>query len=136
MTQPPDDAALVARLREEAQQLQFVAWSRTDGGQDCSISAALAEEAATALEAKDRRIAELEAGWQGMDSAPMNGTPLLLFARCVTAIAPGILVGWYIPDRWIELSFTGPVGIVPYAWQPLPGFPARAALEPSDKGVG
>jgi hypothetical protein len=53
MTQPPDDAALVARLRA------------LTGTVHSGASAALAE-AATALEAKDRRIAELEAERESM----------------------------------------------------------------------
>lgn len=54
---------LIARLREESAALQKTAWSRMDGGQECSLSANLADEAATALEAlraeNERLIAEL-----------------------------------------------------------------------------
>ena len=60
-------------------------------------------------------------GWRDIESAPKNGTPLLLFARCKTATAPVVLVGWHDFDwGWIESSFTSPVGIVPLAWQPRP----------------
>lgn len=64
--------------------------------------------------------------WQPIETAPRDGTPLLLFARCKTATAPVILVGWHIPDAgWIEASFTRPVGVVPTHWMPLPTLPAR-----------
>jgi hypothetical protein len=60
----------------------------------------------------------------------MDGTPLLLFARCRHAEAPIRLVGWYIPTLgWIETSFTRPVGIVPYRWMPLPEFPVLDTAE-------
>lgn len=52
---------VVERLREVATEKRQEAWSRIDGGQDLSIGADLAEEAAAAIEARDSRIAELEA---------------------------------------------------------------------------
>ena len=60
-------------------------------------------------------------GWQNIESTPRDGTPLLLFARCKTATAPVVQVGWHDPDwGWVESSFTAPVGIVPTHWRPLP----------------
>jgi hypothetical protein len=56
----PDIDGLIERLREEGLTLQQVAWSRLDGGQECSISAALADEAASQLEALKPMIAERE----------------------------------------------------------------------------
>ncbi len=41
---------LVQRLRDEATALQRAAWSRTDGGQDHSLAAAIADEAADEIE--------------------------------------------------------------------------------------
>lgn len=41
---------LVKRLREESLALQSAAWRRRDGGQDCSLSATLADEAADEIE--------------------------------------------------------------------------------------
>lgn len=72
-----------------------------------------------------------DCGWRTMESAPRDGTPLLLFARAKNATAPGILVGWHLEDDgWIELCFgprNDPVGIVPFAWMPLPTFPMHTA---------
>ena len=66
-----------------------------------------------------------ESGWRPIETAPKDGPPVLLFARCQHATASGIVVGWHLEDRgWIELSFTSPVGIVPSHWMPLPEFPA------------
>ena len=62
--------------------------------------------------------------WRDIESAPRDGWPVLLFARCQHATASGIVVGWYLEDRgWTELSFTSPVGIVPSHWMPLPSPP-------------
>jgi hypothetical protein len=69
--------------------------------------------------------------WQPIATAPTNGKPLLLIARAKTATASGILVGWHLQSHgWVELSFTGPVGIVPSAWMPLPGFPSPPSSLP------
>lgn len=56
-----DTGRLVERLREQAQMKSSEAWRRQDGGQDLCIGASLAEEAADALEAKDRAIVRLTA---------------------------------------------------------------------------
>jgi hypothetical protein len=67
-------------------------------------------------------------GWLPIKTAPRDGTPLLLFARCVTATAPVIVIGWYIEGRgWIEMAFhpNNQIGIVPTHWQRLPAFPER-----------
>lgn len=76
-----------------------------------------------------QRLRELmgRRGWRTIDDgAPMDGTPLLLFARCKTAAAPAIVIGWHMPDRgWIEAAYSpnAPIGLVPTHWMPLPGFP-------------
>jgi hypothetical protein len=56
----PAVEGLVKRLLEEARGLDRMAWSRMDGGQDCSIASNLATEAADALTAKDAEIAGLK----------------------------------------------------------------------------
>ena len=65
--------------------------------------------------------------WQPIETAPKDGTPVLLFARSKNATAPVILVGRYLADHggWIESTFTpnSPVGVVPYYWMPLPAPP-------------
>lgn len=75
-----------------------------------------------------------ENSWQPMDSAPRDGTPLLLFARSKRATASVVLVGWFGGDDlgWIEGCFTpnNPVGIVPTAWMPLPDPPAQDWVPP------
>jgi hypothetical protein len=50
MTDTLNVKGLVERLREEAIGRQQLAWGRIDGGQEYTLSAMLAEEAATALE--------------------------------------------------------------------------------------
>lgn len=65
--------------------------------------------------------------WQDIATAPMDGTPLLLFARSKNATASAPVIGWYDRDLgWIECAFhpNNPVGIVPSLWQPRPMFPA------------
>lgn len=50
---------IVERLREEALALQQTAWSRMDGGQQCSLNASLAEEAADEIERLTRQIEDM-----------------------------------------------------------------------------
>jgi hypothetical protein len=68
-------------------------------------------------------------GWQPIETAPMDGTPLLLFARCkTTTTLKTPVIGWYMEGQgWVELCFAPnyPVGIVPSHWQPRPEFPVR-----------
>jgi len=66
--------------------------------------------------------------WQPIETAPKDGTPLILFARAKHATAGAPVVGWWIPDLgWIESAFSPnhPVGIVPSHWMPRPEFPAQ-----------
>jgi hypothetical protein len=49
---------LVERLEERALELHSTAWGRMDGGQECTISATLAEEAAKRIAALQRSNAE------------------------------------------------------------------------------
>lgn len=63
--------------------------------------------------------------WKPIETAPMDGTPLLLFARCLGYTAPTRIIGWYLPEYgWIEASFTEPVGLEPFNWMPLPTPPS------------
>ena len=50
---------LINRLREVAIEKQSEAWWRVDGGQDCSISAMLAEEWADRIQAQAAEIERL-----------------------------------------------------------------------------
>lgn len=63
--------------------------------------------------------------WQPIETAPKDGTPLILFARAETATAPIPVIGWFIDGKWIECCFypNRPVGIVPSHWMPRPEFP-------------
>ena len=67
--------------------------------------------------------------WQPMDTAPKDGTPLLLFASLYQSgreFAPTRTIGWFIPEHgWIANSYSGQ-GIAhlrPKAWMHLPPFP-------------
>lgn len=65
------------------------------------------------------RDAGIEEGWRDIASAPRDGTPLLLRARCKGFEAECTVIGWWLPEQeWIELAFApnNPVGIVPSAW--------------------
>lgn len=72
------------------------------------------------------------ADWEPINTAPMDGTPVLLYARSVNALAPVVMVGWFARGEWIESVFSpnGPVGIMPTHWQPLPAAPAAAPAAP------
>jgi len=61
-------------------------------------------------------------GWQPIETAPKDGTPVILFARCKTATASAPVIGWCINGEWIEECFAPnrPVGIVPSHWMPRP----------------
>lgn len=70
-----------------------------------------------------------EREWQDIETAPMDGTPLELFARAKNATARVVVIGWYLPDvGWIEACFApnSPVGIVPTHWKPRSEFPRHS----------
>lgn len=75
----------------------------------------------------------LPAGWKPIESAPKDGTPVLLFARHVDAEASTRVVGWFNADYgWIAQSYIGqPVArLIPSQWAellPFPGSPASVA---------
>lgn len=64
--------------------------------------------------------------WRPIETAPKDGTPLILFARAKNATASAPVFGWYLSEMgWIESCFSPnrPVGIVPSHWMPRPEFP-------------
>lgn len=63
------------------------------------------------------------ADWKPIETAPKDGTPILLFARAINATAPVRIIGWFIASLgWVEAAFhpNTPAGIKPTHWQPLP----------------
>lgn len=75
----------------------------------------------------------IPAGWKPIESAPKEGTPVLLFARHIDAEASTRVVGWFNADYgWIAQSYIGqPVArLIPSQWAellPFPGSPASVA---------
>jgi len=82
---------IVERLREESTQLHITAWARKDGGQDCSIAASLAEEAADALVASMKREAALIEA-------------LKPFAEAADLLEPGEKDAWSIWEHPVALD--------------------------------
>ena len=66
--------------------------------------------------------------WQPIETAPTDGTPVILFARAKTATASVPVFGWCLHGDWIESCFTPntPVGLVPSHWMPRPEFPEQS----------
>jgi hypothetical protein len=72
--------------------------------------------------------------WKPIETAPKDGTPLILFARAKHATASAPVIGWYLESHgWIEAAYgpNEPVGLVPSYWMPRPEFPAIAAEKES-----
>lgn len=75
----------------------------------------------------------IPAGWKPIESAPKDGTPVLLFARHIDAEASTRVVGWFNADYgWIAQSYIGQpfARLIPSQWAellPLPGSPASVA---------
>lgn len=68
--------------------------------------------------------------WQDMESAPKDGTPVLLFAglkRDGRVYMPIRVVGWFSLDikGWIAMGYGHqPIAeLEPYNWMPLPNLP-------------
>lgn len=78
-----------------------------------------------AMEAYAASKAQEAQQWQAIETAPKDGTPLLLFARWERAEASIRVIGWFIGDEWISNSFIGQgkAVLVPSHWMPLPPFP-------------
>lgn len=68
--------------------------------------------------------------WQPIETAPTDGTPVLLFARAKHAPASAPVIGWCVNGEWVECCFTPnhPVGIVPSRWMPLPDPPEHSSI--------
>ncbi len=81
------------------------------------------------LYASPRKADERDA-WQPIETAPKDGTPVMLYARSEKATAPVVVIGWCLyGHRWVECAFAPnlPVGLVPTHWQPLPAPPKQEA---------
>lgn len=63
--------------------------------------------------------------WQPIETAPKDGTPVLLFARLESAEASTRVVGSFILGEWLAQSYVGQnkAVLVPSHWMPLPPFP-------------
>jgi hypothetical protein len=88
--------------------------------QECGIQANFIDEIIDALDTKDKRIAELSGGWQPIESAPKDGTRILV-------CAPGweiAKVTHYHPQSWQWANRHKPT-----LWQPLPAPPSRIDKE-------
>lgn len=84
----------------------------------------LLHRAADELDAKDKQIAELEAGgWQPIETAPKDGTEILGIQYHGRFSDPGI-VRWDDSDQeWWDMD-ADQYGF-PTHWQPLPAPPSR-----------
>lgn len=68
--------------------------------------------------------------WQPIETAPKDGTPIMLFATAEGFDAPVVTVGWLtVSRRWIEGTFypNTPTTLIPTHWMPLPAPPATPA---------
>jgi hypothetical protein len=66
--------------------------------------------------------------WQPIETAPRDGTIVLLFARRLKYPVMFRICGWWSRDKecWVELCFYEPDGLVAYNWMPLPEPPDAA----------
>ncbi|KVT86313.1 hypothetical protein WT25_11205 [Burkholderia territorii] len=75
-------------------------------------------------------------GWQPIETAPKDGTPLVMFARYVHATASIVVVASWLESygMWVNQSFSGsPIQqVVPSHWMPRPAFPDDAARAQGD----
>lgn len=78
-----------------------------------------------------------QAGWQPIETAPKDGTPVMLFARHVRATASIRIVGWWNPviKCWIDSVFSPnvPQRIIPSHWMPLPAAPESSVASKEEQ---
>lgn len=91
----------------------------------------------------------LPAVWKPIESAPKDGTPVLLFARLVDAEASTRVIGAYLSTfGWLAQSYSHQTvaQVVPSHWMELPPFPGTppasaqdapitVSLDPDPRGV-
>ncbi|MBR8141171.1 hypothetical protein KDW46_02200 [Burkholderia vietnamiensis] len=79
-----------------------------------------------------RRTTPDREAWQPIETAPKDGTPLVMFARYIHATTSIVVVAAWLETygMWVNQSFSGaPIQqVVPSHWMPRPEFPT------SDKG--
>ncbi|MBD9417622.1 hypothetical protein IB259_00110 [Achromobacter sp. ACM04] len=80
----------------------------------------------------------LPAGWKPIESAPRDGTPVLLFARHINAEASTRVVGAYHYDYgWLSQAYSGQgmAQLVASHWMELPPFPYTPPATPQDAPI-
>lgn len=132
MAEIAEARAVIAVMNAEIKRLRSVA-----GSSRVDLIDKL-EAAEIALDAKDKRIAELEAGgWQPIETAPKDRTPILAFNSRHPAHPPVVVV-WSeepvsddLPDEphWCDAATAGGTALYYNSlyfdcWQPLPAPPS------------
>ncbi|MEK7916599.1 hypothetical protein AAB988_29660 [Burkholderia contaminans] len=89
----------------------------------------------------DSLLSELEAreakGWQPIETAPKDGTPIVMFARYAHATASVVVIASWLEGygMWINQSFSGGPfqQVVPSHWMPRPAFPRDVCRAGEDR---
>lgn len=100
---------------------------------NASLLDSLTKEATARCELEDRLTAQPAqtralTGWRPIDTAPKNGSWLMLFARYPTATVGTPHFGYFEPSegKWYEGGNLGRSEIIPSHWMQRPAFPADA----------